>query len=54
MGVTKLERKDRKNKARAINKQVILKQLSWKPTIKKVDVEAIKKDFAEKKEKNNQ
>ena len=50
MAVTRLERKDRKNKARAINKNENIKQLSRKPVIKQVDIEAIKKEFAEKKE----
>lgn len=53
MAVTRLERKDRKNKARANNKQAYTKFLTQKPTIKKVDVEAIKKEFAAKKESNN-
>lgn len=54
MAVTKLERKDRKNKARAVNRQTYIKQLSKKPVIKKVDVEAIKKEFASKKEQEVQ
>jgi hypothetical protein len=49
MGVTELKRKDRKNKARANNKQQKIKQLLRRPDIKNVDVEAIKASFAEKK-----
>jgi len=56
MAVTRLERKDRKNKARANNKKARIKFLSKKPTIKRVDIEAIKKEFeakkTEKKEKS--
>ncbi len=48
MAVTRLERKHRKNRARANNRKRIIKQISWKPTIRNVDVEAIKKEFAEK------
>ncbi len=49
MGITKLERKGRRNAAIAINKQTYIKQITRKPIIKKVDVEAIKASFAEKK-----
>lgn len=49
MAVTRLQRKDRKNKARAVNRKVIMKQRSRKPEIKRVDVEAIKQEFAAKK-----
>lgn len=49
MAVTRLERKVRKNRARAVNRQTRIKQLSRKPTIKQVDVEAIKEEFAKKK-----
>ncbi len=45
MAVTRLERKGRTNKARANNRKAVLKQQNFKPTIKKVDVEAIKKEF---------
>lgn len=50
MAVTRLERKGRKNKARANNRLVHIKHLNWKPAIKQVDVEAIKAEFAAKKE----
>lgn len=49
MAVTRLERKGRRNRARANNKVARIKQLSWKPTIKNVDIEAIKEEFANKK-----
>jgi hypothetical protein len=48
MGVTRLKRKDRRNKAVANNKVSAIKQLMSRPTIKHVDVEAIKASFAEK------
>lgn len=46
MGVTRLKRKDRKNKAVAKNRVIRAQQLSSKPVIKNVDVEAIKESFA--------
>lgn len=49
MGVTKLNRKTRKNYARANNKVARIKQLLLKPDVKNVDVDAIKASFAEKK-----
>lgn len=49
MAVTELKRKGRKNRAVANNKTARIKQLLAKPTIKNVDVEAIKASFAEKK-----
>jgi hypothetical protein len=49
MAVTTLQRKNRKNYARAVNRQTVIKQLTRIPVIKKVDVEAIKASFAEKK-----
>lgn len=48
MGVTALKRKDRRNKAIANNRVVAIKRLSLKPTIKNVDVEAIKASFEKK------
>ncbi|MDX2304358.1 MAG: hypothetical protein NW226_16250 [Microscillaceae bacterium] len=50
MAVTRLKRKGRRNRAIANNKVAKIKQLSWKPIIKNVDVEAIKQEFAAKKE----
>lgn len=49
MAITKLERKGRRNSSIAINKQTVIKQITRKPVIKKVDVEAIKASFASKK-----
>lgn len=45
MTVTRLKRKDRKNKARANNKQRRIKQLLATPVIKNVDIEALKAQF---------
>lgn len=49
MGVTELKRKGRRNRAIASNKVNAIKQLTRKPTIKNVDVDAIKASFAENK-----
>ncbi|WP_169721314.1 hypothetical protein [Eisenibacter elegans] len=49
MAVTRLQRKDKKNKARATNRVEKVKILSRKPVIRRVDVEAIKEEFAKKK-----
>lgn len=48
MAVTKLDRKLRRTKAVPKNEKARIKQLLWKPEIKKVDVEAIKAGFAAK------
>ena len=48
MAVTQLKRKDRVNKATFNNNTAKVKQLMTRPTIKKVDVEAIKASFATK------
>ena len=45
MAITRLKRKDRKNKARANNKQTVIKQLLTTPVIKNVDVDALKAQF---------
>lgn len=45
MGVTRLKRKDRKNKARANNKINRVKQLNAMPVIRNIDIEAIKASF---------
>ena len=45
MAITRLKRKDRKNKARANNKQTVIKQLLRTPVIKNVDVDALKAQF---------
>ena len=49
MGVTRLIRKTRKNRARANNKVNRVKQLTSAPVIERVDVEAIKAEFAKNK-----
>ncbi|MBP6386129.1 MAG: hypothetical protein KA313_09475 [Pseudarcicella sp.] len=48
MAVTRLKRKDRRNKAIANNKVAIIKNLVKTPMIKLVDIEAIKATFAAK------
>ena len=45
MAVTRLKRKDRKNKARANNKVAVIKQLLRVPVIKNVDIEELKAQF---------
>jgi hypothetical protein len=51
MGVTRLKRKERRNRTIANNKTARIKALTAKPIIKNVDIEAIKKEFAEKADK---
>jgi len=48
MAVTRLERKGRKNKARAKARVKQIKLLNQKPPVVNVDVEAIKAEFANK------
>ncbi len=43
MGVTRLKRKDRRNKAVANNRQAVIKQMTSVPVIRRVDVEELKK-----------
>lgn len=45
MGVTRLKRKDLRNKSKANNRVSRIKQLTATPVIKNVDVEAIKAGF---------
>jgi hypothetical protein len=45
MAITRLERKGRKNKARAKARVANIKRLSLAPVIKNVDIEAIKASF---------
>ncbi len=45
MAVTRLKRKDRKNRAVANNKVSEIKRLIAKPIIKRVDVEELKASF---------
>lgn len=49
MAVTRLKRKERRNMAKANDRQAKIKQFTTKPVIKNVDIEAIKREFAEKK-----
>lgn len=46
MAVTRLKRKAKKNKTRAAQRKVTMKHLLATPVIKKVDIEAVKKDPA--------
>ena len=48
MGVTRLKRKEKRNRAVANNRQTRIKQLTLKPIIANVDVEAIKAEFEAK------
>lgn len=52
MGVTRLKRKDRKNKARANNKQTKIKQLLLTPVIKNVDMDELRAQFGEAPKNN--
>lgn len=47
MGVTRLKRKDRRNKARANNKVAKIKQLLLTPVIKNVDMDELRAQFGE-------
>ncbi len=47
MGVTRLKRKDRKNKARANNKVSAIKRLLLTPVIKNVDMDELRAQFGE-------
>jgi len=46
MGVTRLKRKDKRNKAVANARVKRIKQLTLTPVIRKVDVEELKKSFS--------
>ena len=48
MAVTRLERKGRKNKNVAKNRVATMKRLNSLPSVKNVDIEEIKKEFASK------
>jgi hypothetical protein len=45
MAVTRLKRKLKKNKIRAVKRLERIKQLTKKPIIKNLDIEEIKKSF---------
>lgn len=49
MGVTRLKRKEKRNRSVAKARVAKIKQLIARPTIKNVDVEEIKKSFESKK-----
>ncbi|MES2389509.1 MAG: hypothetical protein V4543_16010 [Bacteroidota bacterium] len=46
MAVTRLKRKERRNRAVSTNRVARIKQLTSVPVIKNVDIEEIKKSFA--------
>lgn len=48
MSVTRLKRKNRKDKAKAARRRTALKIQNFKPVVKAVDVEAIKETFTRK------
>ncbi|MEM6814404.1 MAG: hypothetical protein AAF600_08425 [Bacteroidota bacterium] len=52
MAVTRLERKGRKNKNVAKNRVATIKRLNRVPSIKNVDIEEIKNEFASKNQKS--
>ncbi|MCC9168598.1 hypothetical protein [Pontibacter harenae] len=54
MGVTRLKRKDRKNKARANNKQARIKHLLLTPVIKNVDMDELRAQFGEAPKNNTE
>ena len=43
MGVTRLKRKDRKNKVVSKQRTAAIKRITKKPVVKKVDIEDLKK-----------
>jgi hypothetical protein len=49
MSVTRLKRKNRKDKAKAARRRTALKNESFQPVIKAVDIEKIKEEFKAKK-----
>jgi hypothetical protein len=49
MSVTRLKRKNRKDKAKAARRRTDLKNHSFQPVIKSVDIEKIKEEFKAKK-----
>ncbi len=54
MAVTRLKRKELRNRAKANNRVKAIKQLTKKPIIKNVDIEAIKAEFAAKAANTNE
>ncbi len=51
MAVTRLKRKNRKDKAKSAVRRQTLKIQNFKPVIKNVDIEEVKKEFKTKAEK---
>lgn len=51
MSVTRLKRKNRKDKAKAARRRTDLKNQNFKPVAKGVDVDKIKEEFKAKKAK---
>ncbi len=49
MGVTRLKRKEKRNRSVAKARVAKIKELSLKPVIKNIDIEEIKKGFEAKK-----
>jgi hypothetical protein len=49
MSVTRLKRKNRKDKAKAARRRTDLKNQNFKPVAKNVDIEKIKEEFKAKK-----
>ena len=48
MAITRLQRRQRKNRLNSIRKQQTIKDLSSRPVIKNIDVEALKAEFEKK------
>ena len=48
MSVTRLKRKNRKDKAKSARRRQALKNQSFKPVVKGVDVEKVKEEFKAK------
>jgi hypothetical protein len=51
MGVTRLKRKNRKDKAKSAVRRQTLKNQNFQPVLKSVDVEKIKEEFKAKDKK---
>ena len=51
MSVTRLKRKNRKDKAKAARRRTALKVQNFKPVSKSVDIEKIKEEFKAKAKK---
>jgi hypothetical protein len=51
MAVTRLKRKNRKDKAKSAVRRQTLKSQNFKPVIKNIDIEEVKKEFEGKGKK---